>query len=155
MKSSKGNKEYGRQFSFNQYMLQKSFFSMISLIFMIFAISLIAKAKPIRERLKRFIPSGTGPSSEKRKKHWFEVTVVGSDVEKEVVTTIKGGDPGYEETSKFISEMALCILTDTDKLKKQKGILTAIECAGSLITKRLSRAGITIDSKQIPLDEKS
>ena len=83
------------------------------------------------------------------------MTVVGSDMEKEVVTTIKGGDPGYEETSKFISEMALCILTDTDKLKKQKGILTPIECAGSLITNRLSRAGITIDSKQIPLDEKS
>ena len=94
-------------------------------------------------------------NSKKRKSHWFEVTIIGEEKDQEVVTTIKGADPGYEETSKFISEMALCILTDTDKLKKQKGILTPIECAGSLITNRLSRAEITIDSKQIPLDEKS
>ena len=71
------------------------------------------------------------------------------------MTLIKGGDPGYGETSKFISEMALCILFENEQLKQKKGILTPVECAGSLITNRLKNAGISIDSKEIEILEKN
>ena len=65
------------------------------------------------------------------------------------MTTIKGGDPGYGETSKFISEMALCILTQDNQLLKNKGILTPVECSGDLLVNRLENAGIRIDTKNL------
>ena len=95
------------------------------------------------------IPSGTGPSKEERKKHWFQVTIIGKTESKEVHTTISGGDPGYDETAKFISEMGLCILTQTNDLLQKNGILTPVECTGDLMIDRLKNAGIIINRKII------
>ena len=155
MKSSRNNKEYGKQFSFNQYILQKSLFSMLALISSIFIVGAIARVTPIRKKLMTLIPSGTGPERDKREKNWFEVTVVGKQKNSEIVTTIKGGDPGYGETSKFISEMALCILTNYEQLNMKKGILTPVECAGSLIANRLVDSNISINSNKVGINEKS
>ena len=94
----------------------------------------------------KLIPPGTGPNSEKRKGHWFEVTIIAKEKNKEVVTKIKGGDPGYEETSKFISEMALAIIIDNRNLLNNRGILTPVECAGDILSKRLVDAGISIET---------
>ena len=155
MKSSRGSKEYGKQFSFNQYVLQKSLFSTIVLVSSIFLVGLVARFTPIRNKLINLIPSGTGPSKEKREKNWFDITVIGKQGNMEAITTIKGGDPGYGETSKFISEMALCILTNYEELNRKKGILTPIECAGSLITNRLIDNNISINSNKVEINEKS
>ena len=132
--------------SFNQYILQKSFLSMIFLIGSIFTLSIIAKIPAIRKQLLKLIPSGTGPSIHKRKNNWFEATIIAQGKDREVVTIIKGGDPGYGETSKFISEMALAIIVNNQDLLKDKGILTPIECAGGILTRRLQTAGISIQT---------
>ena len=63
---------------------------------------------------------------------------------KKVTTVIKGKDPGYGETCKFISEMALCITLEKDILQKCSGFLTPVECTGDLLVKRLRKAGISI-----------
>ena len=91
-----------------------------------------------------YIPSGTGPNKEERESHWFKVVVVGKSNKNEVTTTISGKDPGYGETSKFISEMALCILLQKDQLIKDRGILTPVECTGELMVKRLLDSGNSI-----------
>ena len=142
-------KEYGRGFSFNLYTLQKSLFSIILIILGIMSLTFLSKVKFIKHFLLSRIPSGTGPSEEQRKKHWFEVNIIGKSKSKEVHTTISGGDPGYEETAKFISETALCIIMQKNALLKNKGILTLVECTGDLMRARLENAGIKITiSKQ-------
>ena len=149
MKSSGSFKEYGSNLSFNQYILLPSLLSALILIFSIFSVALLSKLKFFKKFLLDHIPSGNGPSEEERKKHWFDVSIIASSNTKEVITRIKGGDPGYGETSKFISEMALCILLESDQLIKSKGILTPVECTGELMLNRLQNTGISIEVSDI------
>lgn len=144
-KTSNSFKEYSDDFSFREYILLPSLISALSLISGIAFIGVIGRFKKIREKLLSLIPSGSGPTQKEREKHWFEVTIVGESEGSEVLTTISGGDPGYGETSKFIAEMALCILLETDSLIKRKGILTPVECTGDLMKARLEKAGIKIN----------
>ena len=148
MKSSKNVEGYGENFNFNLYTLQKSLFSIILLIIGIASLTFLSKIKFIKNFLLSRIPSGTGPSREQRKKHWFQVNIIGKTKDIEVLTTISGGDPGYEETAKFISETALCIITQEEQLLSRKGILTLVECTGDLMKERLEKAGINITTSR-------
>ena len=146
IKSSKSDiKRYGKNFSFSEYILLPSLISAVLLISGIALISIISRIKSLRKFLLNRIPSGNGPNEQERSSHWFKVTVVAKSRNKESVVRISGGDPGYGETSKFISEMALCILLENKSLIKDKGILTPIECSGSLMMNRLENAGIKFD----------
>ena len=93
------------------------------------------------------IPSGTGPNKVKRDSHWFNIKLFASSNSNSIVTTIKGGDPGYGETAKFISEMGLCIINDYDNLNLKKGVITPAMCAGDLMIKRLQNSGIIFTHK--------
>ena len=123
-------------------MLFPSIFKIISLLIPLFFISILAKFNFTRNWLKSFIPSGTGPDKEAREKHWFDYTIVGETQTKKIITHVKGGDPGYGETSKFVTETALCIILNYDKLNMKKGVLTPASCAGDLLLNRLQKAGI-------------
>ena len=155
MKSSKSFKEYGDDFSFSEYILLPSFSSALFLIFGIACVGILAKFKIFKKLFLKYIPSGEGPSKEERLLHWFKVTVVGKSFlkggfrDKEMSVAISGGDPGYGETSKFISEMALCILLEEDQLIKNRGILTPIECTGELMKNRLENAEIKFDISEL------
>ena len=118
---------------------------MIPLLIGIFFVSIIAKFKLTKNWLMTLKPSGSGPNKKLRKNNWFKAIFIGKDENKIVKTIISGGDPGYEETSKFISEIALCIIHDFSKLNNNKGILTPIECTGNLLINRLKNAGIKIE----------
>ena len=146
MKSSKSFKEYGKNFTFNQYMLFPSLFSVLLMITGIVFIGILGRFNFFKKIFLNYLPSGQGPSEKDRLSHWFKVTVIAKSEGKDVFTTISGGDPGYGETSKFISEMALCILLENDKLIKKNGFLTPVECSGNLMESRLRNAGITIET---------
>ena len=90
-------------------------------------------------------PSGSGPNQSKRDTHWFKAIFIGKGENERVRYEISGGDPGYGETSKFISEIALCILLQQDKLIEKKGIMTPVECTGDLLINRLEKAGIKFE----------
>ena len=76
LKTIKSLNEHHKGISFKQYMLQKSFFSMMMLVGAIFFIAIIGKIKLVKNNLLKLIPSGTGPSIEKRKNNWFEITII-------------------------------------------------------------------------------
>ena len=57
-----------------------------------------------------------------------------------VVTEVSGGDPGYGETSKMLSEAALCLAHDD--LPQRAGQLTPAVAMGNALIDRLQRAGI-------------
>ena len=136
-----------KKINFNQYVIQKSFFGMLSLVFGVILVSLLSKIKFFKKELLKLIPSGNGPTEKMRAKNWFKVTLISKNKTQMATTTISGGDPGYGETSKFISETALAIILDKEKLVKEKGILTPIECAGDALVDRLKNAGISIKTE--------
>ena len=138
---------YGENISFTKYMLFPSLIKIVTLLISLFFISILAKYKFSRSWLKSFIPSGTGPNQEARNKHWFHYTIVGKTKSKMIITNVKGGDPGYGETSKFITETALAIILDYNKLNLKSGVLTPASCAGDILLKRLQNAGIKFDHK--------
>ena len=141
-RSSQSIKGYGTDVQFTKYMLFNSLFKIAALLIPLFFISILAKFKRFRKWLESFIPSGTGPSEEDRKKHWFKYILVGETLNQKIVTTVQGGDPGYGETSKFITEMGLAIILNNDQLNCKKGVLTPAECAGDVMLKRLQASGI-------------
>ena len=146
-RSSQSIKGYGKDVEFTKYMLFNSLFKITTLLIPLFFISILAKFKISRKWLESFIPSGEGPSEEDRKKHWFKYILVGETLNQKIITTIEGGDPGYGETSKFISEMGLAIILNTNELNCKKGVLTPAECAGDLMLKRLQASGIKFNHK--------
>ena len=147
--SSAKSYDYGDNFNFTKYLTFKNLFQVISLIVPLLFISFLAKFKFTRNWLKSFIPSGTGPSKELRDKHWFNFKIISLSQSHKYVTTVKGGDPGYGETSKFISEMALSIIHDFNELHTVKGVISPAECGGNILLKRLIRSGIDFSHESI------
>lgn len=141
-KSSKNISLYGDNFSYNEYILFNNFYKIFILIISLIFIGFISKFKFMRRLLLSYIPSGSGPSKEKREKNWFNIKFFGIGKEKKIITTVSGGDPGYGETAKFISEMALCIIINKDKLNAKKGVITPAMCAPDLMIERLKNVGI-------------
>eukprot|EP00339_Tiarina_fusa_P029762 CAMPEP_0117076648 /NCGR_PEP_ID=MMETSP0472-20121206/54023_1 /TAXON_ID=693140 ORGANISM="Tiarina fusus, Strain LIS" /NCGR_SAMPLE_ID=MMETSP0472 /ASSEMBLY_ACC=CAM_ASM_000603 /LENGTH=202 /DNA_ID=CAMNT_0004802617 /DNA_START=236 /DNA_END=840 /DNA_ORIENTATION=- len=84
-----------------------------------------------RYLLKKVLPSpGTGPSLKEREKSWFKVRFVGETTQgNHLLGTIAGGDPGYTETAKMVSNAAIC-LVDSETLQLPGGVLTAASSMG-------------------------
>ena len=101
----------------------------------------LAQIPPARNFLLGRISPGDGPSEEQREKSWFKVTFVGEGGGKRVVTEVKGGDPGYGETSKMLAESALCLAHDD--LPQTAGQTTTAAAMGDALLERLNAAGIT------------
>jgi short subunit dehydrogenase-like uncharacterized protein len=102
----------------------------------------LAQLPPTRGLLSRMVPSpGEGPSEETRAKSWFKVTFVGEGDGKRVVTEVSGGDPGYEETAKMLSQSALCLAFDD--LPETAGQVTPAQAMGDALLARLQDAGIS------------
>ena len=73
------------------------------------------------------------------------MTFYASDGSKRVKATVKGGDPGYTETSKMLAESALTVMNDYDQLLFKGGVLPPAGAMGELLMKRLIDAGISFD----------
>jgi len=101
----------------------------------------LAQLPPTRKLLLKMKAPGEGPSEEKRGKSWFKVVFVGEGGGKRVVTEVKGGDPGYGETSKMLAESGLCLAFDD--LPAASGQLTTAAAMGDPLLERLQRAGIS------------
>lgn len=93
--------------------------------------------------LRRYRPSGDGPSRGVRAKSWFRVLFVAEGGGKRVVTEVRGGDPGYDETAKMISECGLCLTSQRASLPSRGGFSTPAAAFGDLLIERLDREGIT------------
>ncbi|HEX3462245.1 MAG TPA: saccharopine dehydrogenase NADP-binding domain-containing protein [Acidimicrobiales bacterium] len=101
----------------------------------------LSHLRPAREALLKLRPSGSGPSDAQREAAWFNVRFVGEGGGKKVFTEVAGGDPGYTETSKMISEAALCLAYDD--LPPTAGQVTTAVAMGGALRDRLVRAGMT------------
>ena len=144
-RSSKSNDIYGKNFTFEKYMMVKNLKQFLVIILSLLFISILAKFGILKNWLLSLRPAGSGPSKNQIKKSWFKAIFVGRGNNEKVKVQLSGGDPGYGDTAKFITEIALCITNQYELLSKKEGIVTPVECTGELMIDRLKNAGIKFE----------
>ena len=108
------------------------------------ALTVAAQVAPLRNFLKGKVPQGSGPDAAKREKSWFTVDFVGEAGGTTVRTRVSGGDPGYTETAKMLSEAALCLAFDDNP--DTSGQVTPAQAMGDALLRRLQAAGIRFET---------
>eukprot|EP00928_Gymnodinium_smaydae_P032389 TRINITY_DN23476_c0_g2_i1.p1 TRINITY_DN23476_c0_g2~~TRINITY_DN23476_c0_g2_i1.p1 ORF type:complete len:427 (-),score=51.36 TRINITY_DN23476_c0_g2_i1:43-1275(-) len=89
---------------------------------------------------------GEGPSAEVMRKSWFRHHLVATAADgRKLLCQVSGGDPGYMETAKMLSESALCLLLDRERLFRRGGVLTPAAAGGMVLVQRLQDAGIAFE----------
>ena len=136
---------YGDDFAYAQFLALRSLPQVIGLVAMVGGVIAGAQIPPIKNLLLNYRKSGEGPDKETRDKSYFKVTFIGESETKKVVTKVSGGDPGYTETSKMLSETALLLLENLGKLPLKGGVLTPAGALGNLLIERLQAKGISFE----------
>ena len=107
------------------------------------ALFVAAQVPAFRRAITRFRPPGSGPSPAQRERSRFAVRFFGEGGGSRVSVEVSGGDPGYTETSKMISEAALCLAHDD--LPSTSGQVTTASAMGVALRSRLQSAGIRFE----------
>ena len=136
---------YGPDFRYSHYAGLKTLRYTVGGLVAVGAIAVSAQVPPVRNFLKKRVPQGSGPSKEKREKHWFTVDFVGESAGRTVRTRVSGGDPGYDETAKMLAESALCLAFDDNP--QTAGQVTTAEAMAENLLPRLERAGIRFEER--------
>lgn len=107
---------------------------------------------PLRKLVRPLLKQpGQGPSKEERDAGWFDCKFIleTANGDKHVAAISGDGDPGYKVTSKLVSECALCLIEDGDKLPgggDYGGVLTSASGLGMALVDRLKKVGINFDA---------
>ncbi len=139
---------FGESFSYHHYLQTKNLRQLVALLAGVGSVTALAQLAVTRRLLLRLRPSGEGPNRAQRERNWFKVTFVGTRGHERVVTEVRGGDPGYGETSKMLAESALTLVHARDELPLQGGVATTAAALGTHLLKRLQAAGITFEVVQ-------
>ncbi|MEO6471027.1 MAG: saccharopine dehydrogenase, partial [Aeromicrobium sp.] len=134
---------YGPEFSYQHFAHFKHLHMLAGTIAGGAVLMVGSQLAPTRKLLLKLRDQGTGPDEEKRAKSWFKLLLIGKAGDKNVTTQVSGGDPGYTETSKMLSEAAMCLAFDT--LPDVSGQTTTAIAMGDALIKRLQAAGITFE----------
>jgi len=68
------------------------------------------------------------------------VRFIGEGGGRRVITEVRGGDPGYRETSRMLADAALCLALDD--LPATAGQVTTAVAMGAALRARLQQSGI-------------
>ena len=137
--------EYGPDFRYGHYMGLKHWYQVSGLLAGVGTVAGLAQFAPTRKLLGKLRTPGEGPSEEARKRGWFRVTFEARAGKHSARCEVRGGDPGYSETAKMISESALCLAHDRDRLPEHYGVVPSAAAFGDTLIRRLTRAGISFD----------
>ena len=140
---------YGIDFKYSEVSSYKKglsgFLKAVVMFIGLVLIQISLKVRPLLWFLRKFfLPSpGEGPSKEIRDNGFFKLDIIGSmDNIKKIRFTVTGeGDPGYSATAKMITESALSILLNQDRIPKVSGILTPAAGIGVVLAERLNDNG--------------
>lgn len=136
---------FGENFEYAQFIALKSLPQTIGLVGAVSALIIGAQIPPVKNLILQYRKSGEGPTPEQRAKSRFKLTFIGESESKKVITTVSGGDPGYTETAKMLSETALTLLDNLGKLPLKGGILTPAGTLGNLLIDKLHSKGILFE----------
>jgi short subunit dehydrogenase-like uncharacterized protein len=144
-RSARALAEYGPDFRYGHYVMVRSLPKMVAGGVGIGAVVGLAQFGPTLNLLRKVKNPGEGPDEATRAKSRFTVTFVGEAGGKSVKTTVSGGDPGYTETAKMISESALCLALDRASLPTEYGVVTTAQAMGRVLIDRLEAQGIRFE----------
>ncbi len=136
---------YGPDFRYGHYLRVKSLPRLLMGGAAVTSIFALAQLGPTRKWLLGRRQSGEGPSAEVRAKSSFSVTFHASAGERQLRTVVRGGDPGYGETSKMLAESALSMTLDGQRLPAVYGVLTPAVAMGDVLLQRLQAAGMVFE----------
>ncbi|MEA2161134.1 MAG: hypothetical protein QOD66_3514, partial [Solirubrobacteraceae bacterium] len=140
LRSARALERYGPDFTYSHYLVVRRLPILAGMAAGAGTVVTLAQFPPARRAMMKIKASGDGPSPEQRAKSWFKVRMVGDGGGQRVDTEVSGGDPGYTETAKMLSEAALCLAHDT--LPDRSGQLTPAVAMGQPLIDRLIGAGI-------------
>lgn len=107
---------------------------------------------PTRALLSPVLPKpGQGPGEKTRRTGFFrlEVHARTSGGARYVTEVGASGDPGYAATAVMLSESALCLALDRDRLPARAGVLTPATAMGETLAGRLRAAGHTYQARRL------
>ena len=139
---------YGADFTYQEHAFHKSWFSAVKSL-VLTGLSVLVLLSPLKRLVKPFLPKpGEGPSESVQENGWFDCKYIVETEEgtKKVFNMSGKGDPGYKVTSKLVSECALCLIEDLERLpggSEYGGVLTSAAGLGSPLITRLKKAGIS------------
>ncbi len=142
--------DYGPAFAYGHFYTVSSFWKVLRLIVPISLVFVLVRFDATRNWLFRKFPAGTGPSAEKRKSSRFEVRVIGETRDQLMETVVSGGDPGYDETAKMLSQAAFSLRDRIVQNRLVTGVRTPVEALGQDLVDRLIREGIHIQTRPFP-----
>ena len=132
---------YGPDFSYSHYAAVKRLPVAVGGIAAAGLLGAGARLDPVRRFLLSRFPQGEGPSEERRARSYFSVRFIGEGGGRRVFTEVRGGDPGYTETAKMLTEAALSLAFDDNP--PTAGQVSTATAMGGHLTERLRRAGMT------------
>ena len=135
--------EYGPDFRYGHYARVKNLSTIVGGGIAIGGIAALAQLKPTRNLLLKVKAQGEGPTESERARSWFTVTFLAEADGETVTTEVSGGDPGYSETAKMLSESALCLAFEREETPALTGVITPAAAMGQPLIERLQRAGIS------------
>jgi short subunit dehydrogenase-like uncharacterized protein len=143
LRSARALERYGPEFTYGHYLVVRRLPVLAGMLGGVGAAIALSQLPPTRKLLLSLRSPGEGPTPEQREKAWFKIRFVGEGGGKRVVIEVRGGDPGYTETAKMLSESALSLAHDA--LPERAGQLTPAVAMGQPLIDRLQRAGIEFD----------
>ncbi|AWB91700.1 saccharopine dehydrogenase family protein [Aeromicrobium chenweiae] len=141
LRSARSLDRYGPAFTYSHFAQFKKLPMMVVTVAGAAVLVAGAQLKPTRSLLLKLRDQGAGPDEAKRAASWFSLRLVAEGGGRTVTTEVRGGDPGYTETAKMLSESALCLAFDD--VPKVAGQTTTAVAMGSALIDRLQAAGIT------------
>jgi saccharopine dehydrogenase (NAD+, L-glutamate forming) len=135
---------YGPRFTYSHYAGAKKPWNAAAVALGAGAVMATAQVPPLRNFLLGRVKQGEGPDEARRAKSWFSVDFVGEGDGRTVHTRVRGGDPGYGETSKMLAESALCLAFDDNPATA--GCVTTAQAMADNLMARLVSAGIRFET---------
>jgi saccharopine dehydrogenase (NAD+, L-glutamate forming) len=141
LRSARLSRVYGPDFSYSHHLVTRKLHrtAMAALgLSIVVTLAQFEHARRLMLKLKR-----PGPSAERRARSFFRVRFIAEhgDGPQRLITEVRGGDPGYEETAKMVCEAALCLAFDDVPAPGGGQWTPALACGQPLID-RLMKAGI-------------
>jgi short subunit dehydrogenase-like uncharacterized protein len=160
LRSARALDRYGPDFAYEHYLVVKRLPIVGGLAVGAGAVIALAQLTPTRNLLLKLKDPGAGPTPAQREKAWFRIRFIArasgslgiqprlhgprprhsAASGQRIMTEVSGGDPGYGETSKMLSEAALSLARD--ELPERAGQLTPAVAMGQALIDRLQAAGI-------------
>jgi short subunit dehydrogenase-like uncharacterized protein len=141
---------YGRLFVYGHYAHVRRTSTLVAGGLAVGAAALAARTRPGRTALERFLPApGEGPDADARAAGRFTVLLVGTahrdraEDDVRIIARVRGGDPGYGETSRMLAEAALTLASD--ERPDVTGVVTPAVGLGVPYRQRLETAGMRFE----------